>query len=113
MGEGLGSGVQVEGGIQVGGGCSGGGCSRGGGVVGSCGVSCSGGGGGCSGGGGGFSAGGEQRGKRWGGGGELNRIFLQLEFRFRNGLGRLLASQSFNITHLINAELLAKFCTTR
>ena len=107
MGEGSGSGVQVEGGIQVGG-CSGGGCSRVGGVVGSCGVSCSGGGGGCSGGGGG--GGRFQWGRRAKG---LNRIFLQLEFRFRNGLGRLLASQSFNITHLINAELLAKFCTTR
>ena len=48
-----------------------------------------------------------------GGGGELNRIFLQIEFRFRNGLGRALSSQNFRITHLINAEILAKVCTTR
>ena len=58
------------------------------------------------GGGGGFSGGGgrskganvkgikgEQRGKR--------------EFRFRNELGRTLALQSFRITQLINAEILA------
>ena len=44
-------------------------------------------------------------------GGELNRIFLQIEFRFRNGLGRTLALQSFRITHLINAEILAKVTT--
>ena len=48
-----------------------------------------------------------------GGGGELNGIFLQFEFMFWNGLGRTLALQSFCITHLINAEILAKFCTTR
>ena len=51
--------------------------------------------------------------QRWGGGGELNGIFLQFEFMFWNGLGRTLALQSFCITHLINAEILAKFCTTR
>ena len=48
-----------------------------------------------------------------GGGGELNGIFLQFELRFRNRLGRTLAVQSFRITHLINAEILAKFCMTR
>ena len=47
------------------------------------------------------------------GGGELNKIFLQIEFRFRNGLGLTLALQSFRITHLINAEILAKICMTR
>ena len=108
MGEGLGSGVQVERGVQVGGGgcCSGGGVHEGegwwvhvGGVV--------------QVGAGGVSVGEESKGANVRGGVELNRIFLQLEFRFRNRLGRLLASQSFNITHLINAELLAKFCTTR
>ena len=40
--------------------------------------------------------------------GELNGIFLQFEFRFRNGLGRTLALQNFRITHLIKAEFLAK-----
>ena len=37
-------------------------------------------------------------------GGGLNGIFLQFEFRFRNGLGATLALQSFCITHLIKAE---------
>ena len=46
-------------------------------------------------------------------GGSSTEFFLQFEFRFRNGLGRILALQSFRITHLINAEVLAKFCTTR
>ena len=89
--------------------------------------------GGCSGsGGGGFSGGGVQvggfsgegskgtnvrgiEGSKWGklgrGEVELNGIFLQFEFRFWHGLGRTLALQSFRITHLINAEFLAKFCT--
>ena len=31
-------------------------------------------------------------------GGELNGIFLQIEFRFKNGLGRTIALQSFRIT---------------
>ena len=48
-----------------------------------------------------------------GGGGELNGIFLQFEFRFRNGLCRTLALQSFRITHLINAEIFAKNGKTR
>ena len=47
-----------------------------------------------------------QMGKQYGG--KLNGIFLQFEFRFRNGLGRTLALQSFRITHLINAEILAR-----
>ena len=55
---------------------------------------------------------GEQKGKRYGGR-ELNGIFLQIEFRFRNGLGSTIALQSFRITHLINAEILPKLCTTR
>ena len=38
---------------------------------------------------------------------------LVVQLRFRNGLGRTLALQSFRITHLTNAEILAKFCTTR
>ena len=46
-------------------------------------------------------------------GGELNGIFLQFEFSFRNALSRTVALQSFSINHLINAEILAKFCTTR
>ena len=46
-------------------------------------------------------------------GGELKGTFLQFEFRFRNGLDRTLALQSFRITHLIDAEVFAKFCTTR
>ena len=46
-------------------------------------------------------------------GGELNGTFLQFEFRFKNRLCRTLALQSFHITHLINVEILAKFCTTR
>ena len=48
-----------------------------------------------------------------GGGGEINGIFLQIEFRFRNGLGRTVALQSFGITCLINAEIFANFSTTR
>ena len=55
---------------------------------------------------------GEQKGKRYGGR-ELNGIFLQIEFRYRNGLGSTIALQNFRITHLINAEILAKLCTTR
>ena len=52
---------------------------------------------------------------RGGGGGDLNIIFffLHLEFRFRNGLGRTLALQSFRISHLINAEILPKAYTMR
>ena len=50
--------------------------------------------------------------REWGGG-ELNGICVQIEFRFRNGLGRVLALRSFRITHLIKAEILAKVCTTR
>ena len=46
------------------------------------------------------------------GGRELNGFFLQIEFRFTNGLGRTLALQNFRITHLIHAEILAKVCTT-
>ena len=51
----------------------------------------------------------------WGEGaeGQLKRIFLQIEFKVRNGLGRTLALQSFRITHLIYAEFLAKVCKTR
>ena len=45
--------------------------------------------------------------------GELNEIFLEIEFRFRNGLSRTIALQSYRITYLINAEILAKFCTMR
>ena len=56
---------------------------------------------------------GEQRGQTLGGGRELNGIFLQFELRLRNGLGRTLVLQSFRITHLTNAEILAEFCTTR
>ena len=48
-----------------------------------------------------------------GGGGEINGIYLQIEFRFRNGLGRTVALQSFGITCLINAEIFANFSTTR
>ena len=48
-----------------------------------------------------------------GGGGELNGMFLQIEFRLRNGLGRTTDMQSFRITHLINAEILANISTTR
>ena len=44
-------------------------------------------------------------------GGEPSGIFLQFEFRFRNRLGRTLALQSFSISHLIYAEVLAQFCT--
>ena len=38
---------------------------------------------------------------------------MQIEFRLKNGLCRTIALQSFRITHLKNAENLAKFCTTR
>ena len=88
------------------------------------GIVCS--GGGCSGGGGGFSGGGEQRGKRLGdlmgakgqtlGGGGVSSTesFCNLSLVLkRMRPGRKLALQSFRITHLINAEILAKFCTTR
>ena len=45
--------------------------------------------------------------------GEVNGILLQFEFRFRNGKCRKLALQSFRITHVINAEICAKFVRTR
>ena len=41
-------------------------------------------------------------------GGKVNGIFLQIELRFRNRAGPTLAMQSFHITHLINAEILAQ-----
>ena len=50
---------------------------------------------------------GEQKGQMLGGG--LNGIFLQIYFRFRNGLDCSIALQSFRIIHLINAEILPKF----
>ena len=56
------------------------------------------------------SKGANVRGKHWLRG-ELNGIFLQFELRFRNGLGSTLALQSSRITHLINAKILAIFCT--
>ena len=81
-----------SGGRRGGGGGSGGGCSGGGG--GGLFVQV---GGGCLG-GGGF---------RWGGGRNGDRVLKWIR------PGRTLALQSFRITHLINAEIFAKFCRTR
>ena len=48
------------------------------------------------------------------GGGRSTKIFYNLrKFRFEIRVGRNHALQKFRITHLINAEILAKFSTTR
>ena len=113
-----------------GGGFSGGGtsgfrCGGGGRVVSGVGVGCSVVGGGCSGGGGGVSvwcgvrvAKGQTLGALKGSKGanvseELNGIFLQFEFRFRNGLGLHSLCKISAKTRLIIVEILANFCTTR
>ena len=105
-----GAGVQVGvaqvAGAQLGGGGSSVGCSGGGRVWVQVGRGVS------VGGGGGIQWGRGAEGQTLGGR-ELNGIFLQFELRFRNGLGPTLALQSFRIFHLINAEILAKNCTTR
>ena len=44
----------------------------------------------------------------------LTEPFCNLnKFRFKNRVGRILVLQIFCIIHLINAEILAKFCTKR
>ena len=63
---------------------------------------------------GGFKCGGGQRGKRWNEGckgakgqmlgGEVNEIFLHVEFRFKKGVGLSLTLQKFCITHLVKCE---------
>ena len=45
--------------------------------------------------------------------GKVNKIFLQFDFRSRKGVGRTLTLQRFCIAHLLNAETLAIFWTTR
>ena len=48
------------------------------------------------------------------GGGRSTKKFYNLrKFRFENRVGRNHALQKFRITRLINAEILAKFSTTR
>ena len=47
------------------------------------------------------------------GGGGVNETILKVEASFASGVGRTLALQSFCIISLVNAEILAHFCTTR